>query len=252
MTRPQVLVVTHKSDTDPGHIGRWLRARGFRLDVRTPRFGDSLPANMDDHAGAVIFGGPMSVNDADEYIKQEIDWIGVPLAEGKPFLGVCLGAQMLAKFLGAEVKRHPCGLAEIGYHPLHASPEANGAALPQQVYQWHSEGFALPAGAKALAHGEVFENQAFQFGPSAFGVQFHPEMTLAMIHRWTTRSLDRYSGPAVQPRDEQIGRHLCYGPAKQRWLSEFLENWLGLDAQQPCCGRRSASLPAQLDEKARA
>ncbi len=232
MTPSQILVVTHKPDTDMGHVGRLLRARGFRFDIRRPRFGDCLPETLADHAGAIIFGGPMSVNDTDEYIKREIDWIAVPLAEGKPFLGVCLGAQMLAKFLGAEVKKHPDGLPEIGYHPLYSPPHANGSAFPAQVYQWHSEGFELPAGATALAHGEIFENQAFQFGQSAFGVQFHPEMTLAMIHRWTTRSLHRYSGPTVQARCEQIGRHLYYGPAKQRWLGKFLDDWLGLGSEQ--------------------
>ena len=63
--------------------------------MRRPRFGDALPATMHEHAGAVIFGGPMSANDADDFIRREIDWIAVPLRDEKPFLGICLGAQML-------------------------------------------------------------------------------------------------------------------------------------------------------------
>ena len=97
-TRP-VLVVLHGEHSCPGRIGQVLRKRGHALDVRKPRFGDKLPETLDDHAGAVIFGGPMSANDPEEFIKTEIDWIGVPLKEGRPYLGVCLGAQMLAKHL---------------------------------------------------------------------------------------------------------------------------------------------------------
>ena len=99
--------------------GRPRAARlGYPLDMRRPRFGDALPETMRDHAGAVIFGGPMSANDDDEFIRREIDWIAVPLKEDKPFLGICLGAQMLARALGARVFPHPEGQAEIGYYPI--------------------------------------------------------------------------------------------------------------------------------------
>ena len=77
------------------------------LDIRRPRFGDPLPETLDGHAGAVIFGGPMSANDPDDYVRREIDWIAVPLREQRPFLGICLGAQMLARQLGARVAPHP-------------------------------------------------------------------------------------------------------------------------------------------------
>src|SRR6267154_3878847 len=91
-----VLIVLHQEASTPGRVGNALRALGHRLDIRRPRFGDSLPETLDGHAGAVIFGGPMSANDPDEFVRQEIDWIAVPLAEQRPFLGICLGAQMLA------------------------------------------------------------------------------------------------------------------------------------------------------------
>ena len=80
------------------------------LDIRRPRFGDPLPHTLEaNHAGAVIFGGPMSVNDPDGFVRDEIEWIKVPLAEQKPLLGICLGAQMLARqFQGAYLS---------GFHP---------------------------------------------------------------------------------------------------------------------------------------
>ena len=108
-------------------VGRLLRERGHGLDIRRPRLGDPLPDTLAGHAGAVIFGGPMSANDPDDFIKAEIDWIDVPLKEEKPFLGLCLGAQMLAKNLGGRVWEHPDGRAEIGYFPL--LPTKAGEAL---------------------------------------------------------------------------------------------------------------------------
>ena len=156
---------TRKHST-PGRIGNALRDLGYPLDVRRPRFEDPLPSTMAEHAGAIIFGGPMSANDPDDFIRREIDWIGVPLKERKPFLGICLGAQMFARQLGGKVFRHPEGHAEIGYYPIR--PTGAGLAVvdawPECVYQWHREGFDLPPGAELLAEGDTFEVQAIRAG----------------------------------------------------------------------------------------
>ena len=119
-----VLVVLHQETSTPGRVGNALRALGHRLDIRRPRFGDALPETLDQHAGAVMFGGPMSANDPDAYIRHEIDWIDVPLREQRPFLGICLGAQMLAMHLGAKVAPHPQGVTQIGYYPIRPTPAA--------------------------------------------------------------------------------------------------------------------------------
>src|SRR6201990_190685 len=91
-----VLIVLHQESSTPGRVGNALRALGHRLDIRRPRFGDPLPETLDRHAGAVFFGGPMSANDPDEYIRREINWIEIALREQRPFLGICRGAQILA------------------------------------------------------------------------------------------------------------------------------------------------------------
>jgi GMP synthase (glutamine-hydrolysing) len=147
-----VLVVLHQETSTPGRVGNALRALGHKLDIRRPRFGDCLPETLDGHAGAVIFGGPMSANDSDDFIRREIDWIAVPLREQRPFLGICLGAQMLAMQLGARVALHPQGRSQIGYYSIRPTPAGLKVCpdWPDHVYHWHHEGFELPADAELL------------------------------------------------------------------------------------------------------
>src|ERR1700683_3445111 len=215
-----ILIVLHQEHSTPGRIGHALRQFGFPLDVRRPRFGDALPQSLDEYTGAVIFGGPMSANDADDFIRREIDWISVPLKEQKPFLGICLGAQMCARALGGRVFRHPQGHAEIGYYPIR--PTVAGLAV---VYQWHREGFALPAGAELLAEGDMFEVQAFRFGRS-FALQFHPDVTHLMMHKWMTRGDDRLSLPGARPPDTHFADRAVYDYTARAWLGAFLERWI--------------------------
>jgi GMP synthase (glutamine-hydrolysing) len=220
-----VLIVLHQENSTPGRIGNVLRAAGHALDIRRPRFGDVLPQSLDDHAGAVILGGPMSANDADDYVRQEIDWIEVALREQRPFLGVCLGGQMLAKHLGASVAPHPQGLTQIGYYPIR--PTAAGLQLcpnwPDQVYHWHREGFELPRGAELLAEGDDFPMQAFQFG-NAFGFQFHPDVTTKMMHCWSARG--NMDLPGARPRHMHFSDRAVYDVIERAWLTNFMNDWL--------------------------
>ena len=185
----------------PAASGALLSELGAPLDIRRPRFGDPLPETMADHSGAVFFGGPMSVNDEEDWLKREIDWIGSPLKENKPFLGICLGAQLLARHLGQKVDVHPEGKVEVGYYPIHpteAGRFASATPFPDRVYQWHREGFDCPTGAVLLAEGEDFEAQAIKVGDKAFGLQFHPDVTYDMICRWTVDRAGPH-GPARRP-----------------------------------------------------
>jgi GMP synthase (glutamine-hydrolysing) len=220
-----VLVVLHQESSTPGRVGNALGALGHSLDIRRPRFGDTLPDTLDAHAGAVIFGGPMSANDGDDYVRREIDWIEVPLRERRPFLGICLGAQMLAKHLGAEVALHTQGLTQIGYYPIRPT-EAGRTLLPDwpsHVYHWHREGFELPAGTELLAQGDDFPNQAFRAG-CAYGFQFHPDVTTAMMHCWTTHG--EMDLPGAQPRHLHFEGRAMHDVAERAWLSAFIDGWL--------------------------
>ncbi len=246
-----VLVVLHQETSTAGRVGTLLAARGMALDIRRPRFGDPLPDTMDGHAGAVVFGGPMSANDGDDWLRRETDWLAVPLSEGAPLLGICLGAQMMVRHLGGRVAPHAGGRAEIGYYPL--VPTDAGAALmdwPGHVYQWHREGFDLPAGATLLAAGGDFPNQAFQAGPAAFGLQFHPEVTHHMMCRWTTRGAERLCLPGAQPREHHFDGRALHDGAVRRWLGEFLELWLGRDRRAAADPARTAGAGFRLAEAA--
>lgn len=223
-----ILVVLHQESSTPGRVGHKLRARGYELDICRPALGCTLPETLEGHDGVVIFGGPDSAYDDAPYLKTETDWIAVPLREEKPFLGLCLGAQLLAMHLGAEVKPDPSGQVEVGYYPIR--PTAEGEALihwPDMVYQWHQDGFDLPAGAVRLAQADgAFPEQAFQVGPAAFGLQFHPELTTAMTYRWTIKGAHRMSAPGAQQRKEHLEGRLMYDRHVDAWLEQFLDLWL--------------------------
>ncbi len=222
-TRQPILVVLHQERSSPGRVGQILSANGFPLDIRRPPLGDDLPETLTEHSGAVVFGGPMSANDPDDYVKRETDWLSVPLKENKPFLGICLGAQMLVRHLGGTVQSHEEGHAEIGWYPL--EPTAEGRALmewPSMVYQFHREGFSVPHGAVCLATAETYPNQAIRYGENAWGIQFHAELTRAMMHRWVVRAAHRLSMPGAQHGRQHLEGRMIWDHDLRAWLVRFL------------------------------
>ncbi len=225
----KVAVILHQEHSTPGRFGRLLQALGYDLDVRRPPFGDPLPKTLAEHAGAIVFGGPMSANDEEDWLRREIDWIDVPLKEEKPLIGICLGAQILARHLGQCVDAHPQGKVEVGYYSITPTRDAHaacGCPFPEQVYQWHREGFGLLCGAVLLATGQDFETQAFRYGSAAYGFQFHPEVTYAMICRWTIRGFDRMALPGARPRHLHLEGWYRHDAAVARWSEAFLTRWL--------------------------
>jgi GMP synthase (glutamine-hydrolysing) len=227
---PVVLTVLHQEHSTPGRVGLALRAMGARLDIRRPSLGEPLPETLADHDGVVIFGGPMCANDSTDWLAREIEWLDVPLAEEKPFLGICLGAQVLARALGGRVFSYDDKRSEIGYFPIR--PTAAGDSLcaelfPRSVYQWHSDGFDLPAGAQLLATGgRDFPNQAYLYGKGAVGLQFHPEVTYHMMCKWTLRGAERLTRPGAQQRPGHLGGWFQHDGRVAAWLAAFLPAWL--------------------------
>lgn len=224
-TRKQpILIVLHQERSSPGRVGQMLVEKSYPLDIRRPVLGDPLPDTLAEHSGAVIFGGPMSANDPDPFVKTEIDWIGVPLKENRPFLGICLGAQMMVRHLGGKVAADKEGLTEIGWYPLHATE--HGRLLmhwPKMVYHFHREGFSLPTGAHLLAEGDAYPNQAIRHGDNAWGLQFHAELTRAMMQRWVVRGEHRFVMPNAQQGREHLEGRMIFDQPLREWLWQFLD-----------------------------
>lgn len=225
----KVLLIVHQEHSDPGRVGQRLAQMGYELDLRRPCMGHDLPETMDDHVGTVVFGGPMSANDEHlPFIRAELDWLPLAVTSGKPYLGICLGAQLLSRAGGGTVAPHPDGLVEIGYFPVQAT-EHGRPLFPDEGHflQWHREGYALPNGAARLAQGTLFAEQAFRYDDHAYGIQFHPEVTLPMMERWTIRGAERLTLPGAQSREQILAGWQRHDAAVDRWLDGFLAHWLG-------------------------
>jgi len=225
----KVLTIVHQETSNPGLIGQQLKTRGFELDILCPALGQTLPQNLHGYEGVIVFGGPMSANDDTvlPFIRTELAWIPVVLDAKKPYLGICLGAQLLARVLGGKVLPRADQRVEIGYFPI--APTIAGQAYwsnPMHVYQWHQEGFELPSDTTLLATGETFTNQAFQYGDGAYGLQFHPEITRDMMEFWIKKSPDKLELAGAQPRADHFLGHKLYRAAVENWLTQFIDQWL--------------------------
>jgi GMP synthase (glutamine-hydrolysing) len=167
---------------------------GAGLEFRYVDLFESGPAaarlDLQSVPGLVVMGGPMNVDETERYpfLAAEVDWIRRALDLRLPMLGICLGAQLLAKALGAKV--FPNRVKEIGWYSIELTPAAAsdplfaGCGKSVTVFQWHGDTFELPPGAVHLAHSPLCSQQAFRAGPCAYGLQFHVEMTAAMIDDW--------------------------------------------------------------------
>ena len=186
----RLLVFQHVPYEILGNLDPLLRDAGFR--IRYVNFGRQPDAKPDlsRYHGLIVLGGPMNCDQSDRYphLATEIEAIRAAIDAGKPVLGICLGAQLIARALGARVE--PNATKEIGWYPL--QPTAAGREDPlfkfftdtQMIFQWHGDTFAIPSGATHLATSPDCSNQAFRYGDNVYGLQFHLEVDEPMILRW--------------------------------------------------------------------
>jgi len=207
-----ILVLQHVPHETLGTIETALAEAEFPLEYLELFQGPPRRPDISQSAGMVVLGGPMNVDQTDEFpfLAAEVDWICEAIDRGLPVLGVCLGSQLIAKALGAAVR--PNSTKEIGWYPLRLTPEAQedrlltGCGRDQTVFQWHGDTFDLPAGAVPLARSELCENQAFRYGESAYALQFHIEVTARMIDRWLDEEDNRREVAALDYIDPRVIR----------------------------------------------
>lgn len=229
-----VLLVGHEADETFGLAPAVLAEAG--VEVRTHDASAVGPPRVEPEAlgGLVVFGGVMNVDqtDAHPFLAAERQLVRRTVDRGVPFLGICLGAQMLARALGVPVYRAP--VREIGFSPLH--PTEAAAADPllsvfrdgDPVFHWHEDTFDLPEGATLLATGEGVKVQAFRVGARAWGVQFHVEVDRPELDLWLEvagpESLARWGATAEELR-AQADRHL---PVQEERARELFRRFAGV------------------------
>ena len=192
-----VLILKNVPSEGPGTIEDFLAGHNIRYSI-IDLASEEIPGTVDFDA-LVILGGPMSANDADKipYIKKEIELVRDFSGKGKKVLGICLGAQIMARAFGARV--YPGTGKEIGWYDIELDDRGGPDRLmgrlaqhPQtkeylnniKVFQWHGETFDIPEGAVCVAKSQLYPNQAFRYGENVYAFQFHIEVSKQMIFDW--------------------------------------------------------------------
>lgn len=186
----KILVCQHVPYEILGTLNPKFKEHGFRIHyVNFGRFPDLTP-DLEGSDGLVILGGPMNVDQTDRHphLSHEIRMIEEALKRDVPVLGICLGSQLIAKALGAQVGPNP--EREVGWYEIERTPAGIEDPLLghfsdiETVFQWHGDTFEIPRGAVRLAGSERCANQAFRYGDKVYGLQFHLEVDKAMIEHW--------------------------------------------------------------------
>ena len=211
-------VLQHVAWEGPGIITKEAAKRGYQVDIRRLDRGDRLP-DPDQVRGLVVMGGPLGAYEEDSYpfLRNECELLATIALSGRPVLGVCLGAQLLAKALGSRV--FPGHGTEIGFGSVGLTPAGQedllfadvGNVLP--VFHWHGDTFTLPAGAELLASSSMYPHQAFRFGNRAYGFQFHIEPDADTWDAWRTHLPGRLidDAPSQQKAVEAVGNKVIAG-----------------------------------------
>jgi GMP synthase (glutamine-hydrolysing) len=186
----RLLVLQHVAHEILGTLNPLLKAAGFRIRyVNFGRHPDAEPT-LDGYDGLIVLGGPMSANDTGRHphLRTELKLIEDAMRREIPVLGICLGAQLVAKTLGAPV--YPNREKEIGWYDVTPTPDAGEDRLfaafdqKEKLFQWHGDTFDIPHSAVHLAASDLCANQAFRYTTNVYGFQFHLEVDEPMIHRW--------------------------------------------------------------------
>lgn len=232
----RLLIIQHCPVTPAGLVGQIAKERGAEITMALPHHGEPLPNDGSQLDGLIVLGGPMHAGDDAGYpaFAAVLALIRDCHLRGVPVLGICLGAQLIARAFGKRVYRF--GGLEVGYPPVYLTDAArddallSGLATEQRVLQMHEDSFDLPEHAVLLMQNDVCANQAFKLGDRTYGFQFHPEVTLQEARSFPRdcwASMLRNFGDQAEAREVQAlldaDRYFDHGVAfcrvmTQRWL----------------------------------
>ncbi len=227
------LALRHLAFEDLGLIEPVLRARGFEVRYHEAGVDDFNAVDLDVIDLLVVLGGPISVEDEERFpwLIDEVALIRQRLDSQRPLLGICLGAQLMARALGARVK--PMGVKEIGFASLTLTAAGQGTALAelgdQPMLHWHGDQFELPVGMTSLAATAICPHQAFAPHAKALGLQFHPEVDPARFEQWLIGHIDELEHAGIAPGElraamagEAEGLKAALRRLMGRWLDQAL------------------------------
>ncbi len=188
-------IIMHVESEGPGSLKTFLESKNFNIQIGRLYAGDTLP-DLQCVDGIISMGGPMNVYEEERYpfLKEETDFLKKAIAQDIPILGICLGAQMIAKAAGAPITKSP--QKEVGWGKIYLNQSGindilfEGLPAELEVLQWHEDMFHIPKGGLLLAYSSDCPHQAFRYR-NAFGLQFHVEITEDMLADWFSDSPDR-------------------------------------------------------------
>ncbi len=195
-----VLIIKHIDIEGPGLIEYCLMQEKIPYQILNLEMGAPVP-KIDDLSHLIILGGPMNVYEEERYpfLREEDLFIKEAIQRGKAILGICLGAQLIAKALGAKVFKAP--VKEIGWYDVSLTkigsqdPLFSGLPRTFPVFQWHEDTFEIPNRGKLIATSSPISHQAFRYGERVYGLQFHLEVTQEMIQEWMETYKEELEGP---------------------------------------------------------
>jgi GMP synthase (glutamine-hydrolysing) len=229
-----ILIIKHIDIEGPGTLGDFLKSQGEPFGILELGSGEKLPADPKMFKAVVVLGGPMNVDEEGLYpfLKPENDFIHKVLKAEIPFLGICLGSQLLAKAAGARVVKSP--VKEIGWYQIQLTAEGkkdplfSGFRPEDPIYHWHGDMFQIPSNGHLLASAQGCPHQALKVGKNAYGLQFHVEVTDKSIKEWS----DEYAANDLEGRGDFAKSMMDdYWKNKQsfdRQAEKLYQNFLGI------------------------
>ena len=216
----KILLVTHHDLSDPGIISSLLHSKYLTCNINYKNLPLLKQSDIKEYAAIIIFGGKMSANSKSRYIKNEYKFLSNAIKLKKTIIGICLGAQIIAKFYGSIIQRSPSKEVEIGYRN---TKKINNSIINDRTkfLQFHNEGISINSNMELLSNGNLFQVDAFKIkNYNVYGFQFHPEVTAKMIKNWygNLKSIDK----GTDTINKILKDHKIYHQKNYFWLNNIL------------------------------